>query len=194
MPDVHVILSDYGAEFGIGVTSPQVPGLVGSIDPDGDANAQVVLLLSECGLAPDYHLELHVERYFVTEGREWSLRVSEVGLGRQRRYQLASRWMRYVEENPATLDRLQADSVGSRLCILTLATDTLGWMIDQLDADGGLTAVITGGETYGLALPIRRVSAGEHGIDRATTFAQIVAELEPATAASEFAPRELLTV
>lgn len=139
---VHVILTDYGDQFGWGVTSPQLPELVGGASTREALEAELPDLLRFGGAESGSRAELHYQQYYVTpDGREFAIRVSQ--RESELRIVLAQR-LSNAFSIPAQLESLldaPTSVTGEITFICCLPADRLEWVADQVDDSDAVVVV-----------------------------------------------------
>ena len=163
MRDVHVIYTDFG-EHGWGISSPQVPHLVGGRRTVREAMDDTPGILDWCGFPEGtYTLHRHEEKYVVSPGGdEFLLRFAEEGSdGRE---PAIGRVLYSVShgEHMEDLPRMPSFETGEHLVIAVLAEDRLGWVLDQLGEKEGAYLQFYAGQDamYGVPMYDTDLQAG----------------------------------
>jgi hypothetical protein len=144
VPDtIHVILTDYG-RFGWGISSPQLPELVGGSATYESLVGELGELLTFGGAAPGAKVVIHTQSHLVLpDGDEVLIRIGDTQ--RARRMQAASQ-LDAAMRDPVQLKRMLAGArrpTGELLFICAVPEDELGWVSAQLTAEDVACVVIS---------------------------------------------------
>ncbi|MFG2815281.1 hypothetical protein [Streptomyces sp. NPDC048410] len=141
---VHVLLTDYG-QYGWGVTSPQLPELVGGRESYKELRDDLDDILAFGGVPEGAKVIVHRQKYAVDPGGEHAcfIRIAndEVEFDRIE----AAMRLAGVLNDPAQRTRIMSGpsiSTGERLFICAVPGDTLRWLSDQL-VTGEVASIIT---------------------------------------------------
>ncbi|MFC3299603.1 hypothetical protein FJV46_10520 [Arthrobacter agilis] len=142
MADLHLIFTDY-EQFGYAVTSPQIPGLVAAYDTMAEALGQVPAL--EALVDSSATTWLHEQKVASTpDGDEYLVRflgIDQDEAAKEQRNACVGRMLASIESG--TIDdsswRKPQLRTGERLLVCVAPTDLLGWCLDQLTDDEGMT-------------------------------------------------------
>lgn len=131
---VHVLLTDYG-RYGWGVTSPQLPELVGGRETYAEVRADLAEILSFGGISDGVDVVIHRQKYVVTPGGEDScfIRIASDECEFDR-IEAAMR-LTGVLKDPAQRSDIMGGaklSTGERLFVCAVPSDTLRWLSEQL--------------------------------------------------------------
>ena len=189
MADLHLVYTDSGDAYGWTIESPQIPELIGGRDTSEELladTADIVEFAIDQGAEFDriYRHEQHL--VVDPEGREYLIRWEFDGNDADERYDTASRLNFAVGHGLMDESELEQQptlpTTGERLMIAVVASDTLGWIEDQLSersaccvlvqglGNGALTNVPFGIEGF---LGCRR-STKELGLTRSSTIQEMV--------------------
>lgn len=183
MREVHVIYTDFG-EHGWGIGSPQIPNLVGGRPTIRQALADTPEILEWCGFAPGtYELHEHEEKYVVApSGEEFLVRFAVEGT--DERDPAVERVLYSVEhgENLDDLARMPTLTTGEHVVIAVLASDRLGWILDQLGPQEGAYLQYYAGDDAMYGIPLydsdldtgRGTSLEKLGLDRESTVRETI--------------------
>lgn len=139
----HVFVTNE-REHGYSMDSPQVPGLVFGRNTETEFRADYQKVLYEVGVRGSVvgHTQLRIEAF---DGSECLIRFMEGDTEAERRTIAVQveRLVKSAERCSEFLDDLEQSPTGEYVFVACLATDTVGWLIDQLNPRGDvLTAVI----------------------------------------------------
>ena len=141
---VHVLLTDYG-QFGWGISSPQMPELIGGRDSYEELVADLEQLLAFGGASEQAPRLLHLQKHrMLMNGDEFIIRVA-------RDEKFEARW-HVGQQLTAALNiagQLHAmlsvprRPTGELLFICAEPSDTVGWIVEQLN-DHDAACVVVG--------------------------------------------------
>lgn len=136
----HVVVVDELPES-IGLFSPQLPGFVFGRDTQTELLADYKQALQRAGVRG--RVEGHEQRYVAGEdGQVYAVRWS-TDRHHEDRVELANRILHALEVEPGTVQRnVEAYPDDDTLIVCAMGTDTLEWVIDQLDARGEIANVL----------------------------------------------------
>jgi hypothetical protein len=150
VPDViQVILTDYG-RFGWGISSPQLPELVGGGDTYEALYGDLDELLAFGGAPAGSGRAIHIQKHCVlADGDELLIRIAR-DAHETRRTQVGQQLTEAMKV-PAQLEHMLKGArrpTGELLFICALADDTLAWVSEQLTAEDAACAVISLDEQF----------------------------------------------
>lgn len=163
MRELHVVYTDFG-DHGWGISSPQIPNLVGGRRSIATAMADTPMILAWCGIHEgSYTLHRHEQKYAVSpDGHEFLIRFAEEGS--DERVPATGRALYSAEtgEHLEDMPRMPKLQTGEHLVIAVLASDRLGWILDQLAPGEGAYLQYYAGEDamYGVPMYNNDLDAG----------------------------------
>jgi hypothetical protein len=145
MPEtIHVMLTDYG-NFGWGISSPQLPELIGGRDIVEELRADLDELLVFGGAERGSPFVIHLQKYLVLDnGDELVIRIAQDEKFKERweaglRLTAALR----VAGQITSMLNVPRRPTGEVLFICAEASDTLGWVSAQLNAHDASCLVVS---------------------------------------------------
>lgn len=151
VPDViHVMLTDYG-QFGWGISSPQLPELIGGRDTREELTKDLEGLIVFGGGAADAPRLIHLQRHIMLEnGDELVIRVAQDDSAVERaRVALGLTSALSLTGQVTAMLNVPRRPTGEALFVCALPSDTLGWFGDQMEDQDSMCVVTTvenGGE------------------------------------------------
>lgn len=183
MRELHVIYTDSG-EHGWGISSPQVPNLVGGRRSIRTAMADTPTILDWCGFPEDsYTLHRHEQKYAASpDGHEFFIRFAEEGSDDRVAATGRALYSAETGEHLEDMPRMPMLSTGERLVIAVLASDRIGWILDQLaPGEGAYLQYFAGDDAmYGVPMYNNDLDAGrgslleELGLSRENTVREMI--------------------
>ncbi|WP_432112205.1 hypothetical protein [Streptomyces sp. YPW6] len=203
---VHVLLTDYG-QYGWGVSSPQLPELIGGRDSYEDLRRDLAEILEFGGLDASASVVIHRQKYVVAPGGDETFVIRIANDEREfDRFEAGMR-LTGVLNDPRQRSQILAGPKtpsGEQIFICGTPTDTLGWLTEQL-LPGEFASVISSvaDEMFG-GKPIRECIIG-HAVEPADkgwmtlseaglTAETTLAELSVAQDSGRLSQLEALTV
>ena len=181
---IHLIIRITGD--GVYATSPQAPGLAYGRPTLAELRADLDDVLSFHFDRPGPFLVLeHHERHYEIPDGELVIRIA-LDEHRDERQEVHTRIGRVlaIPEQAQYLLAGPPNAVGEVVYTCALPTDTISWLVDQLDPRGdALVAAVAIADQFVLTLPLSHgnhhpemagVSIGEHGHIPGTTVGQVV--------------------
>ncbi|GAA1332377.1 hypothetical protein [Saccharothrix algeriensis] len=141
---VHVLLTDYG-QFGWGISSPQLPELIGGRESYEELVADLDKLLAFGGATDGNPRLLHLQKHRVLmSGDEFLIRIA-------RDSKFDARWTAgqqltaalNIADQLTPLLSVPRRPTGEALFICAEPTDTVGWIVRQLDKNDAACVVIS---------------------------------------------------
>lgn len=193
MPDViHVMLTDYG-QFGWGISSPQLPELIGGRETYQELVKDLDELIVFGGGSVDAPRLVHVQTHRMLEnGDELVVRVA-LDAHDKERLTVAARLNSALGLTGQVTNMLNVPRrpTGEALFVCALPSDTLGWLGDQMEDQDALCVVTSVGNgdesmirvqflTHGEALlssgvePHQPTTADAMGFTRSTTLSEVI--------------------
>ncbi|MGY5630265.1 hypothetical protein ACW7N6_15755 [Streptomyces sp. UC1A3] len=141
---VHVLLTDYG-RYGWGVTSPQLPELIGGRDTYKEIRADLDDILAFGGVPEGAEVVVHRQKYVVTPGSDQAcfIRLADDEYEFDR-IEAAMR-LTGVLKDPGQRAKIMAGpklATGERLFVCAVPSDTVRWLAEQL-VRGEVASIVT---------------------------------------------------
>lgn len=144
MREIVFVLTDHG-EHGIGITSPQAPGLIGGVASMDDATPTHLLGLAR-EVAPDVDgFVVFVERLIEADGTVFALRCRQ-DFGISARADVATALEATLVASDVAREGWLGNALGDVVAFATLPTDTLGSVVDAVAPGEPVTVVLADGE------------------------------------------------
>lgn len=143
MTDLHLVYTNYGDDFGWGLSSPQIPELAGGRNTLDELVAATGDILAVAGIDDGRHMWMHEQHLYVDPtGDEYLLRFAHMDgdeAGNAARVRCAELVLSAVEDGFADDKKARQPKLVTteRLIVAALESDTLGWCLDQLDEGAG---------------------------------------------------------
>lgn len=125
----HVVLTDHGT-FGWGITSPQLPELVGGYNSYAELQDALPRLLTFGGLELEGRAERHIQRYLEVSNREVALRVAQDARVAERAEAAGEVSRRLHGPVDFPMDAVTTRA-GDVLILACVPSDSLRWVLEQ---------------------------------------------------------------
>jgi len=123
----HVVLTDYG-QLGWGLTSPQLPHLVGGCQTYEELDRQLPSIVVAAGLDSERgRIDCHLQRFVEVGDLQVGVRVAQV----PERRQTAQDLIQALTDEPTTTKDWQPGRSGDVLVVACVATDSMRWVLEQ---------------------------------------------------------------
>ena len=180
----QMIITRWGPDQAVSLSSPQLPGIVAAYDDDPSA-AEVMAVAREAGLAADGSVQVHVEQMDTIDDIQYFVRWREDYRSRDR-LRVVKRVGNQLHASRGLREYADADAYGDVVLIAALPTDTIGQTLATAEAgrpvtvcttEEGIESVSAIGIVLGTPgnLPSHEVTLTSLGLDKDSTIQQLLA-------------------
>ena len=121
--NAQMVITTWGDDFACSVASPQLPGIVAAYDSHPTALELFNLALA-AGLSPDGSVDVHVQKAFEVDGKQFFVRSRHDHWGDERA-QLATQIAEELQRDSGLRDYADADRYDDVVVVATLAADRI---------------------------------------------------------------------